>query len=76
MAFGELSKEDHDLIVDCIAFLDEDRKPLSEWELKFMDDYRLKYDRFGEQTNMSAKQKNVLVKIKQKYLEAGYSDAD
>lgn len=39
---------------------------ISEWERKFLDDQKQRYDKYGEETRMSPKQWAVIAKIADK----------
>lgn len=67
-----LTKEQHDLLTDCIAFLEDERDKLNDFEISFMegkgpqgqyDSLVEKYEKYGEGIKLTDKQWGVLQRM-------------
>ncbi len=50
-------------MIDTLQMANDDPGKLNEWETKFVDDFQEKFDKYGEETNMSPKQQAAMQKI-------------
>lgn len=73
-----LSPEHHNLLIDCLSFLETDSEKLNEFETDFLtgkgpngqyDSLEEKYDKYGENVKLSDKQINVLQRLYDKIMK-------
>lgn len=72
-----LSHEQHNLLVDCLSFLDDCPEKLNDFETEFLtgkgpnkqyDSLQEKYEKYGEEVKLSDKQIGVLQRMYDKII--------
>ena len=58
-----LSKDEHDLLVDCLSFVENESDKLNDFEKSFLTNQQERYDEYGENIKLSPKQIAVLEKV-------------
>ena len=73
-----IDRRTHDLVVDCLSFLDTDQEKLNDFEKDFLigkgpngqyDSLQERYDKHGEEMNLSQKQVKVLERMYDKIVK-------
>jgi len=60
---GQMTTEQHNLLLDVLAAADNEGQKLNDWEKGFLSDYEEKLENYGEKAFMSDKQEAVLKKM-------------
>lgn len=72
-----LNREEHDLLIDCLSFLEDHPDKLTQFEVDFLtgkgpddkyDSLQEKYEKYGQQIKLSEKQIGVLRRMYDKVI--------
>lgn len=72
-----LNKEEHDLVIDCLSFLETHEEQLTQFEVDFLtgkgpgdkyDSLQEKYEKYGQDIKLSEKQIGVLRRMYDKII--------
>lgn len=72
-----LNREEHDLVIDCLSFLETDQDKLTQFEVDFLtgkgpndqyDSLVEKYEKYGQDIKLSEKQIGVLRRMYDKII--------
>lgn len=58
-----LTKDQYNLVVDCLSFLDTDSGRMNNFEREFMASMKERHDQYGQDIRVSDKQMGVMQKL-------------